>query len=111
LFLLDHATVLEHMLPVEAAAALGRRAGVRVWTFWDDLCQLRTTYPAAWTVLLNGTGAVQVFGSSDYLYAAEAGAVLGIDHRELLLLDTDEQIVRTANGVLRLKKLDVPADH
>jgi type IV secretion system protein VirD4 len=63
LLLIDEAAQLGELDELRAALTLMRGYGVRVWTFWQDLSQIRRTYPADWETILNNSTVQQVFGA------------------------------------------------
>lgn len=63
LFLLDEAAQLGPMAELKVALTLMRSYGVRVWTFWQDLSQLKATYPGEWESIVNNSNVQQHFGA------------------------------------------------
>jgi type IV secretion system protein VirD4 len=108
LFLLDECAKFGPFQQLEAAILSGAGSGLRVWTFWNDLEQLRGLYPASW--LFSGCGAVQVFGVRDYSATAELAAMLGIEPEDVRSLATDEQIVCHDGIAQRIRQLDYLTD-
>lgn len=105
LFLLDHCAALGGFPLLEAALGSGANAGVRVWTFWHDLHQLRTTYPSGWPTIISGSGAVQVFGTKDSAAASEAETLLGLPMNEVWALGPREQFVHLDGVPHRIGRL------
>ncbi|HXO41491.1 MAG TPA: type IV secretory system conjugative DNA transfer family protein, partial [Thermoanaerobaculia bacterium] len=108
LFLLDECGKLGPFPLLEAAIVSGRDSGLRVWTFWHDLHQLRSLYPASW--LVSNTGAFQTFGMRDFSASSELAALLGVEPEGLRLLAADEQIVWQGGASRRIKLLDYLTD-
>ncbi|RFB04288.1 type IV secretory system conjugative DNA transfer family protein [Parvularcula marina] len=65
LCLLDEAAVLKHMQVLEDAAGYAAGFGVKLWTVWQDLPQLKRIYPHSYETFLNNAGWIQAFGVSD----------------------------------------------
>lgn len=108
LFLLDECAKLDSFPQLEAAITSGGEYGLRVWTLWHDLHQLRNLYPASW--LVSNCGALQVFGVRDFSASSELAALLGVEPEDIRLLATDEQIVCRDGVAQRIKQLDYLAD-
>lgn len=64
LMLVDEAAQLGELKPLTAALTLMRGFGMKVWTFWQDLAQLRQVYPTEWQTILNNSTVHQYFGSA-----------------------------------------------
>lgn len=64
LLLVDEAAQLGEVKEISTAITLMRGYGVKVWTFWQDLSQIQTTYPAEWQSILNNSAFHQYFGAS-----------------------------------------------
>jgi type IV secretion system protein VirD4 len=105
LFLLDHCAELGAIPLLESLHATAPAGSPRIWTFWDDVHQLRATYPRGWAAMIAGCGAVQAFGSSDPEGAAEAAAVLGLPADDVLTLGPGDQIVRLDGVPRRVRRL------
>jgi type IV secretion system protein VirD4 len=103
LFMLDQCAWLGAMPLLEAAVASGARYNLRLWTFWQDLAQLRQAYPIGW--LVNDNSALQVFGQRDYSASHELAALLGIEAEDLRALSVDEQIVYRDGLASRVRQL------
>ena len=110
LFLLDECAQLGTFPLLETALTSCAGSGLRIWTFWHDLCQLRGLYPASWPTMLGGCGAVQLFGTSDHAASSEAAAAFGIEPGDVRSLAADEQIVCRDGGADRTRRLDYAAD-
>jgi type IV secretion system protein VirD4 len=77
LFLIDEAAQLGPMTELKAALTLMRSYGVRVWTFWQDLSQLKATYPHEWESIINNSSVQQFFGAKSPYSKASLKAFLG----------------------------------
>lgn len=108
LFVLNECAALQRFPLLGTAIGSGERCGVRVWTFWQDLLQLRFAYPDSW--LVNECNTVQVFGVRDYSASAELAVVLGVAPDDLRGLAADEQIVCDDGGASRIRLLDYLTD-
>lgn len=88
LFLLDEAAQLGALPQLVTAITLMRGYGLQVWTFWQDLAQLRHLYPQEWPTLLHNCAVHQVFGVPHEAAAQQLAQLNGIDdHRSLLDCD------------------------
>ncbi len=65
LMILDEMHVLGHMKALETAAGLIAGFGVRLWSFFQDLSQLRQIYGNRWETFLGNAGVFQTFGLND----------------------------------------------
>lgn len=65
LMLLDEMHVLGHMSALETASGLIAGYGVRIWSIWQDLNQLKHIYRNRWETFLGNAGVLQVFGLND----------------------------------------------
>jgi type IV secretion system protein VirD4 len=111
LFLLDEAAQLGEFEPLVQALTLGRGFGVKVWSFWQDLSQLKHLYPQIWPTLINNCGVKQVFGINDPFMAHGLDELLNIELEEILSLRPDEQfLVLGGSAPLRARRLDYLRD-
>jgi type IV secretion system protein VirD4 len=65
LMILDEMHVLGHMKALETAAGLVAGYGVRIWSIWQDLAQLKTIYSHRWETFLGNASVFQTFGLND----------------------------------------------
>ena len=65
LMILDEMHVLGHMKALETAAGLIAGFGVRIWSIWQDLAQLKNIYSDRWETFLGNASIFQVFGLND----------------------------------------------
>jgi type IV secretion system protein VirD4 len=102
LFLLDEAAQLGTLPQLRQAVTLLRGYGLRTWSFWQDLSQLRLLYPADWQTMVNNCQVLQCFGSFNAMAAADIaqltgfgtpGAVLDLEEREMILQISGDQPV------------------
>lgn len=94
LMLIDEAAQLGELPQLRQAITLLRGYGVRVWTFWQDLSQMRNLYPADWETLLNNCRVQQYFGATTALAADAIVLTSGYGTRESVLdLERDEMIL------------------
>lgn len=77
LFLVDEAAQLGELKQLVTAITLMRGYGVRVWSFWQDLAQIRSTYPGAWETILNNCSFHQYFAASTPMAARQLQDYLG----------------------------------
>jgi type IV secretion system protein VirD4 len=93
LFLVDESARLGHFPLLEAAVTLCRGYGLRVWTFWQDLQQLRNSFPGSWQTLVNNSAFVQTFGISTKAMADQWSEFLTHAPAELMNLDSADQVL------------------
>lgn len=109
LLLLDECAQLGALPHLRTALTLLRGYGVQVWTFWQDLSQLRHLYPQDWETVLNNSAVVQAFGVSNGWMARGLAEVLGVEADDLLRLAPEEQVLlrpgRTAQVTRRVDYL------
>ena len=65
------------MAPVRRAVSLMAGYGVQVWTFLQDLGQLKQTYPKDWETFVANTDVVQAFGTTDQFTAEYLSKMAG----------------------------------
>ena len=65
LMILDEMHVLGHMAALETAAGLVAGYGVRIWSIWQDLAQLKAIYATRWETFLGNASVFQTFGLND----------------------------------------------
>jgi type IV secretion system protein VirD4 len=82
-----------------------------VWTFWQDLGQLRLLYPQDWTTILHNSAVVQAFGLTNGLMARECADVLGVSAEQLRDLRRGEQVLQLPRkGARVVSRLDYLRD-
>lgn len=107
LFLLDEVAQLGPMEEFVAAKTLLRGYGVQVWSFWQDLSQLKAIYPVIWPTLVNNCKVIQTFGCATPLMASglneildvPANDIIDLEHNEMLLSIYGDQIVTALKPV------------
>jgi len=65
LMILDEMHVLGHMKALETAAGLVAGFGVRIWSIFQDLAQLKQLYGDRWETFLGNASVFQTFGLND----------------------------------------------
>ena len=97
LMLVDEAAQLGELPQLRQAMTLLRGYGVRVWSFWQDLSQMRNLYPRDWETLLNNCRVQQYFGTTTAVAADAVVEVTGFGPREAVLeLNRDEMLLNVA---------------
>jgi type IV secretion system protein VirD4 len=111
LFLLDECAQLGPLPALRQAITLLRGYGLQIWSFWQDLSQIRQLYPQDWQTIVNNSAVLQTFGLSNHLMAREWSEVCGRDAHELQELDAQEALVFTqGRGAMRCRRPDYLAD-
>lgn len=85
LFLLDEIGQLGTMPILRQAVTLLRGYGVRVWSFWQNLAQLRQCYPRDWETMIDNSKVIQAFGVTNYRMARELAEIFGIDDPRIMM--------------------------
>ncbi len=97
LLIVDEAAQLGNLPQLRQAITLLRGYGVRTWTFWQDLSQLRNLYPRDWETILNNCRVQQYFGATTGLAAEAVSAASGFKSPETIMdLERDELILNIA---------------
>lgn len=65
LCILDEIAALGRMDAIEKAAGLMAGYGVKIWSVWQDLGQLKNLYRQSWETFLGNAGILQFFANSD----------------------------------------------
>jgi len=91
LVMIDEAAQIGHCPALKTVATYLRASGVRLWTFWQDLSQLKALYPD-WQTLVNNTSAI-TFMPGTGLAARELAAMVGVSSALAENLQTNEQLV------------------
>lgn len=108
LFIVDEAAQLGALSTLRTSMTLLRGYGVRTWSFWQDMSQMKRLYPD-WETIVNNAGILQIFGVTNHLAAKSAAELLGdqVTQAELLRMPREEQFVMQSGGHLhRLQRLD-----
>jgi type IV secretion system protein VirD4 len=109
LFLLDEAAQAGHLDDLVTATTLMRGYGMRIWSFWQDLQQIKRHYPNDWESLITNAQTLQVFGSH-WLFTDNLAKLLGV-HPSALSLPPGRQLLINADGSrLLARKLDYLED-
>ncbi len=110
LFLLDEAAQLGALGALRQAVTLLRGYGLQVWSFWQDLSQIRNLYPQDWQTMVNNSGVLQVFGLNNHLMAREWAEVMGVEPAELVALDRAEAGLFAGGEYRRCRRPDYLRD-
>ncbi|MGK7297499.1 MAG: type IV secretory system conjugative DNA transfer family protein, partial [Candidatus Wenzhouxiangella sp. M2_3B_020] len=106
LFILDEAAQLGTLQQLRRAITLMRGYGLRTWSFWQDLSQLKSLYPD-WQTLYNNTRYIQTFGATTHLLAESIANLLRLPGEiDPLNLPHDQLILAEAGRDARV--LDKP---
>jgi type IV secretion system protein VirD4 len=101
LVMVDEAAQIGPCPALKTVATYLRAHGVRLWTFWQDLSQLRRNYPLDWETLVNNTSALS-FLPGNGLAARELAGVAGVSRAALEGLNLDQQLVCEAGSEPRI---------
>ncbi len=97
LLLIDEAAQLGTMPQLRQAITLLRGYGVRIWTFWQDISQLKNLYPNDWETILNNCRIQQYFGATTGIAAQAISYVSGYGTaHDVMDLEGDELILNIA---------------
>jgi type IV secretion system protein VirD4 len=92
LFILDECAQLGTMPLLEQAVTLLRGYGLQVWSFWQDVEQVRANYPAGHSTLINNASVLQTFGISNSLMARQLADIVDSKSDELLRMKAGESM-------------------
>lgn len=93
LLILDEMAQLGRMEEFLTATTLLRGYGVQVWSFWQDLSQLRAAYPDEWQTVINNCAVFQAFGCATPLMAGELAQIHDVHRGVIFDLEDDEMIL------------------
>jgi type IV secretion system protein VirD4 len=97
LFILDEAAQLGPLNQLRQAITLLRGYGLRTWSFWQDLSQLKMAYPADWQTMVNNCEVLQAFGFANAGVARDGAELTGYhDWRALQDLEAEEMVLAIA---------------
>lgn len=98
LMLVDEAAQLGELDGLRSALTLMRGYGVKLWTFWQDLSQIRKVYPKDWENVLTNSPFQQIFGVTNPHVMAQMSAYLGpILNQPLSALAPNEAVIICPN--------------
>lgn len=92
LFLLDEVAQLGTLPLLITATTLLRGYGVQVWTFWQDIAQLRANYPRDWQTILNNCKVVQIFGRTTGALVQDLAQALDVHPAALVSLKPEDML-------------------
>lgn len=92
LVMVDEAAQLGPCPALKTVATYLRAHGVRLWTFWQDLSQLRSIYPRDWETLVHNTSAL-TFMPGTGLAARELATIAGVPRAALEGLSLNQQLI------------------
>lgn len=111
LFLLDECAQLGNMPLLEQAVTLLRGYGLQVWTFWQDVEQVKACYPTGHMTLINNSAVLQTFGVGTRLMAKQLSDVLDCPAHDLLGMKPQEEVIcRQDGGTVRCRRPDYLTD-
>lgn len=107
LLLIDEAAQLGQLPALEEAITLARGFGVQLWSFWQDVSQIKRTFPETWETVLNNCAIVQFFGAKNTLARDQISSITGIDGPTLATVSHGQQVVLVdGNRVCRANIVD-----
>ena len=97
LFLLDEAAQLGELRQLQQAITLLRGYGLKTWSFWQDVSQIKRCYPDDWPTMINNCRAVQCFGANNMNAARDMSDLVGLGTAEGVLdLKDNEMLLQIA---------------
>lgn len=93
LAVLDEANVLGHMRTIEQSAGFMAGYGLKLWTVWQDLSQLKRHYRESWETFLGNAGTLVFFGNTDLTTLEHISKRLG--QTEILQTNRNETTSRS----------------
>ncbi len=111
LFLLDECGQLGNFPYLESVITLCRGYGLQVWSFWQDMSQIKKLYEMSWSTMVNNCAVLQIFGAKNYVVANEFAQLVGADANEIRGVGSDEQVlVINGEDPIRAYRLDYLTD-
>lgn len=111
LFMIDEAAQLGTFPLLRQAITLYRGYGLQVWSFWQDLSQLKHLYPKDWETMLNNSAAVQIFGVYNNLIARQWADVFGIESNQMLNMPPEDAMIQVhGEGVKHCRRASYLCD-
>ncbi len=111
LFILDECAQLGSMPLLEQAVTLLRGYGLQVWSFWQDLEQVKSSYPNGFMTLINNSAVLQAFGMSNRKMAAQIAELMDVSMSQLMNMSPQEQVIATrAKGTVQCRLPDYLTD-
>ena len=105
LFIIDEAAQLGRLNELQRALTLMRGYGLLTWTFWQDLSQLKSTYPNNWESLFNNCQVHTTFGMTNLNMANKVSDLYGtIDGEAVLDLNRGDQFVQLPGQRVKLMR-------
>lgn len=104
--MLDECAQLGNFSYLETLITLCRGYGVKVWSFWQDLAQLRQLYPQSWATIVNNCDVLQFFGSKNFQMTQEISQVVGVYSEDVRNLPSDEQIIVKSGLPMKAQRFD-----
>lgn len=106
LLLLDECAQLGNFSYLETLITLCRGYGVKVWSFWQDLSQLRQLYPQSWETIINNCAVLQFFGARNFKMGQDIGQLVGVDAEDIRCLSEQEQIIVKDGTPFKTQRFD-----
>ncbi|MEO1642877.1 MAG: type IV secretory system conjugative DNA transfer family protein [Pseudomonadota bacterium] len=112
LFAIDEAAQLGDFELLATAYTLARSYGMRVWSFFQDMDQIKRILPKDWRTVLSSSAAVTTFGVANPMMARSLRELFGdFSEKDLIHLPRDEMAVqRSGEDGRRLRKPDYLKD-
>jgi len=92
LLLLDEIAQLGRLDILITAKTLLRGYGVQVWSFWQDISQLKANYPLDWPTIINNCRVLQVFGRSIGSLSSELAQALDVPSAAIAELNAENML-------------------
>ncbi|MGV8954232.1 MAG: type IV secretory system conjugative DNA transfer family protein [Cypionkella sp.] len=97
LFILDEAAQLGHLTQLQQSITLLRGYGLKTWSFWQDVSQIKLHYPYDWETMINNCRVVQCFGANNMSAARTMSELVGFGTAGGILdLKDDEMLLQVA---------------
>lgn len=112
LFAIDEAAQLGDFELLATAYTLARSYGMRVWSFFQDMDQIKRILPKDWRTVLSSSAAVTTFGVPNPMMAKSLRELFGdFTEKELIHMPRDQMAVqRTGEDGRTLQKPDYLKD-
>jgi type IV secretion system protein VirD4 len=99
LFLCDEIAQLGRLDTFLTVSTLMRGYGVQLWSFWQNVAQLKGLYGEDANTLVDNAGVVQLFGIRNNRMAQDFAALIGgVDADAIMAMPKDEQLLLIEGG-------------
>ncbi len=111
LFIVDEAGQLGNLKLLEQAITLLRGYGIQMWTFWQDMSQIKRHYGDGYVTMVSNCEILEFFSMRNHYAEKEISELIGIDIEDVKSIANSEIIiVGSERNPVRAYKLDYLQD-